>query len=105
MKQLNKDHDQVKKELKNLTKEFESLQAKMADKSDRASSASSADLQDLRNTFDGFSTIMESFQTRLNKLERQVEAVSKAIDEVTSYSYQYNLKIVGVPQTNEKETA
>ena len=27
MKQLKKDHDEVKKELKNLTKEFESLRA------------------------------------------------------------------------------
>ena len=44
-----------------------------------------------------------SFQTRLNKLTSQVEAVTKAIDEAISYSYQYNLKIVGFPQKNEKE--
>ena len=34
-----------------------------------------------------------------------MEAVTKVIDEAISYGYQYNLKIVGVPQTNEKETA
>ena len=77
----------------------------MADKSDRASSPSSADVQHLSDTCDGFSTTIESFQTRLNKLATQVEAVTKAIDDATSYSYQYNLKIVGVPQTREKETA
>ena len=38
MKHLKKDHEEVKKELKNLTKEFESLRAKMADNSHRASS-------------------------------------------------------------------
>jgi len=75
----------------------------MADKSDRASSPSSADVQHLSDTCNGFSTIIESFQTRLNKLASQVEAVTKAIDNPTSYSYQYNLKIVGVPQTNENE--
>ena len=105
MKQLKKDHDEVKKELKNLTKEFVSLRDKMADKSDRASSPSNADVQHLSDTCDGFSTIIESFQNRLNKLATQVEAVTKAIDDALSYSYQYNLKIVGVPQTNEKETA
>ena len=68
IKQLKKDHDEVKKKLKNLTKEFESLRDKMADKSDRASSPSSADVQHLSDTCDGFSTIIESFHTRLNKL-------------------------------------
>ena len=96
MKNLKKDHEEVKKELKNLSKEFESLRAKMADKSDRASSPSSADVQHLSDTCDGFSTTIESFQRRLNKLASQVEAVTKAIDEATSYSYQYNLKIFGV---------
>ena len=69
----------------------------MADKSDHASSPSSADVQHLSDTCNGFSTI-ESFQTRLNKPSSKVEAVTKAIIEATSYSYQYNLKIAGVPQ-------
>ena len=33
-----------------------------------------------------------------------MEAVTKAIEEAISHSYQYNLKIVGFPQKNEKET-
>ena len=70
----------------------------MADKSDHASSPSSADIQHLSDTCNGFSTIIESFQTRLNKPSSKVEAVTKAIIEATSYSYQYNLKIAGVPQ-------
>ena len=105
VRQLKKDHDEVKKELKKLTKEFESLRAKMADKSDCASSPSSADVQHLSDTCDNLSTIMESFHTGLNKIASQVEAVTEALDEATSYSYQYNLKIVGVPQTNDKETS
>ena len=84
LKQLKKDHDEVKKELKNLTKEFESLRAKMVDKSDCASSPSSADVQHLSDTCDGFSTTFESFQRRLIKLASQVEALTKAINEATS---------------------
>ena len=93
VKQLKKDHNEVKKELKNLTRKFELLQAKVADKSDYASSPSSADVQHLSDTCNGFSTIIESFQKRLNKPSSQVDYI-----EATSYSYQYNLKIVGVPQ-------
>ena len=87
MKQLKKDHDELKKELKKLTKEFESLRANMADKSDRASSPSSAVVQHLSDTCDNLSTIMESFHTGLKKLASQVEAGTKVLDEATSYSY------------------
>ena len=59
----------------------------------------------LSDTCDCFSTTIESFQRRLNKLASQTEAVTKAIDEATSYSYKNNPKIFGVPQRKEKETA
>ena len=45
VKQLKKDRNEVKKELKNLTRKFESLWAKMVDKSDYALSPSSANVQ------------------------------------------------------------
>ena len=44
-KQLKKDQEEMKKELKNLTKESESLRAKKADKSHRAISPSIVDVQ------------------------------------------------------------
>ena len=34
-----------------------------------------------------------------------MEAVTKAIDESIAYSYQHNLKKVGLPQKNDRETA
>ena len=48
---------------------------------------------------------MESFQTKLDDLPANVEAITKAIDESIAYSYQYNLEIVRVPKRNERETA
>ena len=59
---------QLKKELKNLTKESESLRSKKADKSHRAISPSSVDVQHLSGTYDGSSTTMKSLQTILNVL-------------------------------------
>ena len=48
---------------------------------------------------------MGNFQSKLNNLSDQVEVLSKALGDELLYSYQYNLKIVGVPQTNDRETA
>ena len=59
-KQLKEDQGEVKKELKKLTKEFESLRAKIADKLDCATSPKSVDVPHLSDTCDGFSTTMES---------------------------------------------
>lgn len=51
VKQLKKDRNEVKKELKNLTRKFESLRAKMVDKSDYALSPSSANVQHLSDGY------------------------------------------------------
>ena len=48
---------------------------------------------------------LNNFQSKLNNFSDQVELLSKALDDALLYSYQYNLKIVGVPQTNDRETA
>ena len=42
---------------------------------------------------------------KLDSLEKDIDRIDKAIDDVLSYSYQYNLKIVGVPQIKENESA
>ena len=48
---------------------------------------------------------LDNFKSKLNNLSDQVEVLSKALDDALLYSSQYNLKIVGVPQTNDRETA
>ena len=42
---------------------------------------------------------------KLDSLPKDVDRIDKAIDDILSYSYQYNLKIVGVPQIKENESA
>ena len=50
---------------------------------------------------------MQKWQSslRLDLLEKNVDSIDKAIDDMLHYSYQYNLKIVGVPQINENESS
>ena len=42
---------------------------------------------------------------RLNVLSAQVERVGSAINEAEEYSYQFNVKIVGLPELKPNETA
>ena len=41
----------------------------------------------------------------LDNITYRCQAISDAIDDIVDYSYQYNMKIVGVPEASEKESA
>ena len=45
-------------------------------------------------------------ESKISEIAQNTAHISKAINTIQAYSYQYNLKIVGVPQAeiNEKET-
>ena len=40
----------------------------------------------------------------LDNITYRCQAISDAIDDIVDYSYQYNMKIVGVPEASEKES-
>ena len=42
---------------------------------------------------------------KLDSLAKDVDRIDKAINDFLSYSHQYNLRIVGVPQMKESESA
>lgn len=109
---LKKEHDELKAQLRNLVKEHEALRAKMADKLDRSFAPTHDDVQAVNLSCDGLlawkreaQDALSSFNTKLDSLTKRMEEMSKAIDEATAYSYQYNLKIIGVPQETPTETA
>ena len=95
-----------------MVKEFEVLRSNMADKADKALAPNEVDIQNLSDICDGLVSFkmdtlatLDNFQPKLNNLSDQFEVLSKAFDDALLYSYQYNLKIVGVPQTKDRETA
>ena len=47
---------------------------------------------------------LECFDKRLNSLEAKVDGNTDAIDNLEFYSYQYNLKLVGIPELKAKES-
>ena len=48
---------------------------------------------------------LKALSRRLNKLSAEVTRVGNAIDEVEEYSYQFNVKIIGLPEKSSETTA
>ena len=60
---------------------------------------------ELKETNDRAEEKLTAIELRLHKLADRVSQISKAVDELQLYSFQYNLKIVGVPQSEVNEKA
>ena len=48
---------------------------------------------------------LQLLNERLSSLVKQVDEISEAIDAIEQYSYQYNVKIVGIPEVHSRESA
>ena len=48
--------------------------------------------------------VLKRLSAKLEELAVELNIVSRNIDEFQEYSYQYNVKIVGVPQTSQDES-
>ena len=48
---------------------------------------------------------LQELKKRLDFLSVGVNRIDKAINDLLLYSYQYNLKIVGIPQVDDKESS
>ena len=116
VKALRNENDQLKRQLEELKKEFEAIKSKMAEEREsRSATVVPPDTQDVQFLSDSYDALVQSktcveedlgrFFRRLDLLERNVDRIDRAIDDMLHYSYQYNLKIVGVPQINENESA
>ena len=117
VKALRRENDDLKRQLNDLKKEFQSLKSKMREQKDCHEAAATAlpntqDVQFLSDSYDALvksesslSKALENFSRRLDLLTVNVDRIDKAIDETLYYSYQYNLKIVGVPLISETESA
>ena len=42
---------------------------------------------------------------KLDEMDRRCNEIGQAIEEILSYSYQYNIKIFGLPMTSERESS
>ena len=61
--------------------------------------------QYLSDGYVGLIRKVKDFETKVDVISEKADCRAKAIDEFQQYSYQYNLKLVGVPQIRENKTA
>ena len=47
---------------------------------------------------------LKRLSTWLAEISTRVDEIGKAIDSMCEYSYQYNVKIVGMPELSEQES-
>ena len=107
VKALRKENDGLKKQLQQLTKEFESMKAKRAERNE-AMAASLPNQDGVQFLSDSYDNLVQSkdeiaqellnLNRRLVELKENVGRIDKKIVELLFYSFQYNLKIIGVPQ-------
>ena len=69
-------------------------------------------LQLLSEEYDDLHSLREStkddlkrLSARLARVEIKVDAISNAIEEIEDYSYQFNVKLIGVPETSANESS
>ena len=65
----------------------------------------SDEYDDLSASNSGVVDQLKALSRRLNKLSAEVTRVGNAIDEVEEYSYQFNVKIIGLPEKSSETAA
>jgi hypothetical protein len=71
-----------------------------------------ASLQYLGNEYDELQQFrkkakqqISQLETRLTEIAEKADKLSSMIDEAQQYSYSYNIKLIGIPELNSKESA
>ena len=60
---------------------------------------------DLVNPSKGMANEFQKLESILNTIQSRVTSNAKAIDDTMTYSFQYNIKIIGVPQATDSKSA
>ena len=116
IKAIRKENEALKEELKAVVKEMSSLKEKF-DKQCQPLQSSSTEqaksLQYLSDEYDDLKLFKSSTDkdikrssTKLTDITLKIDKISEQIDAIEQYSYNYNVKITGIPQAiDQNETA
>ena len=121
---LKKENDSLKAQLDALTNDFKSLQRNLeqqqsttggrnGDVNSRQEHAEtmksleflSGEYDDLHHFRNTAKQELSKLSTRLSELADRLDTIGATIDELQRHSYQFNVKILGVPEASPRETA
>ena len=103
MDKLRKENEKLRTDLQATKEEVEKLSKLVTCKSqDGTSSCSlspgqSKSVDFISSQYDGIMEQLQSIKAKLNDLDHRCNELRLAIDEMQAYSYQYNIKIFGLP--------
>ena len=110
IQKLKKENDDLKSQIGALHNELKELQKKMEANHENDDLRKSVDF--LSGEYDDFRVKKRSaeedlkrFESKLEKITRRVDEIGELIESLVKYSYEYNVKIFGIPQTDEVESA
>ena len=110
VKTLKKENDELKSKLKSFESELESLKASLKttitnrEEQEHGVQFLSDEYDDLTAGRKEMWDQIKRLSSKLDTISSQVDRISQAIDSFELYSYQYNVKIVGIPQVSETES-
>lgn len=116
---LNKENQALKAEIDALSKTVNRLEAKVDQDDLSGANASPTPDEGVKSLkflsddgFDYFNSFkknqkmeLKEISVELVKLRTKAGAIGKAIDEICDYSYQFNVKVVGLPEVDVRESA
>ena len=108
---LRKQNEKLRTDLQATEKEVEKLSKLVTCKSqDGASSCplspgQSKSVDFISSQYDGIMEQLQSIKAKLSGLDHKCNELRLAIDEMQAYSYQYNIKIFGLPTFAERENS
>ena len=110
VKALKKENDQLKSKLKGIESELESLKDSMKS-TIQNNGEQEHGVQFLSDEYDDLAAgrkkiwdQIKPLSCKLDTVSSQVDRIAQAIDSLEMYSYQYNIKIVGIPQVSDTES-
>ncbi|XP_067053882.1 uncharacterized protein [Acropora muricata] len=104
---LKKENQALKAQVESLSQAMQKLQEKF-DQMQPIPSAGlvNADSSTIReNTKAKATAELKQARSRLDELIVKIDAIGQAVDEIEEDSYKFNLKVVGLPEMKEKESA
>ena len=102
--QVNALSEEIRKLKEHVTQQISSPDRSAAQSTETALQFYS-DAHDQSQTFQAdVSKELKRLSTWLTEISKRVDEVGKAIDSMCEYNYQYNVKIVGMPELSEQES-
>lgn len=108
---IQKENEDLKKKANEFEQELKELKDKMAAMNNEPYELDKS-MQFLSDEYEDFKSFKSSMEKDINRMfprlkdiEEGISKIDEAIEAIHKYSYQYNLKILGIPQNDRRETS